>query len=341
MKKIHPFLLKFFRTVGLFILVLLVIFLFLKGCYYRYDSTDFKKPPHGYPNFTMMKIAYVLGFIKIVNLQPEVPDSIEEFKNIEYKNVGEVSLKLDIYKLKKQKNPAPVLIFIHGGAWRTGKRSDYLPYLIDFAKQGYVTATVSYRLVKKAKFPAAVKDVKCAVKWIREHADEYLIDPDKIAVIGGSAGGHLSMMIGYSSDETEFNGECACDSLSSRVQAVVNLYGPSDLTTEYALSRREVTDFIEPSYDEAPEMYRKASPIFFITPDDPPTLIFQGTIDELVPVRQADMLKKKLDEVGVPGEYHRLKGWPHTMDIAEPVHRYCKYHMNAFFEKYIPIVNSY
>jgi len=340
MKKVHLFKLKNFRTIIIFIFMIVAIFLFLKGCYYRYDKNDFATPPRGYPNFTMMKIAYFLGFIKIVNLEPEVPDSIEEYKDIEYKKIGDVSLKLDIYKLKSLKRATPVLIFIHGGAWRTGKRSDYLPYLVDFAKQGYVTATISYRLIKKAKFPAAVKDVKCAVKWIRAHADEYMIDPAKIAVIGGSAGGHLSMMIGFSSDETEFEGECGCDSVSSRVQAVVNLYGPSDLTTEYALSRREVTDFIEPSFDEAPELYQKASPIHFITEDDPPTLIFQGTIDELVPVRQSDLLKKKLDGVGVPNEYHRLTGWPHTMDVAEPVNRYCQHYMNAFFEKYIPISNN-
>jgi len=287
-----------------------------------------------------MKYAYLLGFIKIVNLKPEVPDSIEEYKNIEYKKVGDVSLKLDIYKLKKLNHAAPVLIFIHGGGWRTGKRSDYLPYLIDFAKQGYVTATVSYRLIKKAKFPAAVKDVKCAVKWIRAHADEYLIDPDKVAVIGGSAGGHLSMMIGYSSDEGEFDGECDFDSVSSQIQAVVNLYGPSDLTTEYALSRREVTEFIELPYDKAPDLYQKASPIKYISNDDPPTLIFQGTLDELVPVQQSDILKKRLDEVGVPNEYFRLKGWPHTMDVAEPVNRYCQHYMNAFFEKHIPISHN-
>jgi len=87
-------------------------------------------------------------------------------------------------------------------------------------------------------------------------------------------------------------------------------------------------------------LYQKASPIHFITEDDPPTLIFQGTIDELVPVRQSDLLKKKLDGVGVPNEYHRLTGWPHTMDVAEPVNRYCQHYMNAFFEKYIPISNN-
>ena len=317
--------------------MILVIFLFLKGCYYRYDKIGIPKPPRGYPNFTLLKAAYIIGLVKIVNLKPEVPNSIIEYKDIEYKKIDDSSLKLDIYKLKKLDRPTPVLIFIHGGGWRTGNRSDYLPYLIDFAKQGYVTATVSYRLVKKAKFPAAVKDVKCAVKWIRVHAKDYFIDPKKIAVIGGSAGGHLAMMVGYSSDETDFDGNCMCDSVSSRVQAVVNLYGSADLTTEYAISRYETTDFIGQSYDEIPEIYQQASPISYITGDDPPTLIFHGTIDELVPVRQSDLLQKRLDEMGVPNEYHRLKGWPHTMDVTEPVNRYCQYYMNVFFEKYIPI----
>ena len=230
------------------------------------------------------------------------------------------------------KKAAPVLIFIHGGGWSKGDKSDYLSYLVDYAKKGYVTVTVSYRLSGVAHYPAAVQDVQCAIHWIRTHSEEYFINPDRIALIGGSAGGHLAMMVAYS-DEKEFSKECA-DSRGGKVQAIVNLYGPTDLSTEYARSRDECQQFLGKSYQEAPYLYKTASPRSYISPDDPPTLIFHGTIDSLVPVSQSDSLHNWLDQAGVPNEYHKLKGWPHTMDLSVKVNNYCQYYMDAFFIKY-------
>ncbi len=224
------------------------------------------------------------------------------------------------------------MIFIHGGAWTTGKRSDYLPYLIDYAKKGFVTATVSYRLVKQAIFPAAVQDVTCAVKYIKSHAEEYGIDPHNVVLIGGSAGGHLAMMIGYSGAVSMFSEDCQEDTLP-RVKAVINLYGPTDLTTPYAISTYQTKDFLGTPYEENPDIYRKASPKTYISPDDPPTLTFHGTIDSLVPVSQSDSLDSWLIKAGVPNEYHRLKGWPHTMDLSTKVNAYCQYYIDGFLEK--------
>lgn len=319
-----------------FVVSLIVLFVFL-FCNFATSQKKAPKPPHGYPNLTLLKIAGAVGLVKVMDLKPEIPADIAEFKDLVYKHTDQRELKLDIYHLKNLEKTAPVLIFIHGGAWKKGDKSDYLVYLLDFARKGYVTATLSYRFSQEAKFPAAVEDVKCAVRWLRTHAAGYHIDPHKMAVIGGSAGGHLAMMIGYSADVKEFDKDCAADSVSSRVQVVVNLYGPTDLTTEFAIKQKSLLEFIGQPYDSAAEIYRQASPLTYITGDDPPTLIFHGTIDDTVPVRQSDILKDALDKAGVANEYHRLKGWPHTMDLAVSVNRYCQYYMNAFFEKYIPI----
>ena len=291
-------------------------------------------PPKGYMNETFLKISYALGILDLIEKEPAVPGDILEIKNIEYKNIDSLSLQLDIYKRKDLSKPASAMIFIHGGAWRTGKRSDYLPYLIDYAKKGFVTVTVSYRLVKQAVFPAAVQDVNCAVKWIKTNAAEYGIDPEKMVLIGGSAGGHLAMMIGYGGHVDLFNQGCMYES-DSKVSAVINLYGPTDLSTPYAKSTYQVKDFLNTTFDDDPGTYRKASPKTFISTDDPPTLIFHGTIDSLVPVSQSDSLNSWLENAGIPHEYHRLKGWPHTMDLSVKVNNYCQFYIDAFLEKHL------
>lgn len=312
----------------------LLICLIFSGCAQKELKTDRQiKAPRGYMNETILKVAYALGFLDLIETDPEVPENIEVFNDIVYKQVDSIMLKLDIYKLKDLNNVTPVLIFIHGGAWTKGKRSDYLPYLLDYAQKGYITATISYRLSQVAPFPAAVLDVKCALRWIRAHAEDYMINPDKIAVIGGSAGGHLAMMAAYS-DENIFSEECG-DSISSKVQAVVNLYGPTDLTTEYARQHESVEKFLGTTYANDPQIFISASPRTYISPDDPPTLIFHGTIDSLVPVSQSDSLHRWLDEKGIYNEYHRLKGWPHTMDLSVKVNEYCQIYMDAFFDKYL------
>lgn len=313
-------------------IILLTAMLFcLPGC----NKSEAPRPPRGFPNITFLKIAYGLKLIKPVDTEPAVPESIQVYKNIEYKNINNISLQLDIYRKKELKEKAPLLLFIHGGGWRTGKRQDYLLYLLDFAKQGYVTATVSYRLVKEATFPAAVQDVKCAIKWLKLHSDEYMFDADKIVVIGGSAGGHLAMMAGYSSDVPELESECDSLNVDSRVQGVVDIYGPMDLTTEYAQDRYETKDFIGGTFEENAEKYHLASPLSHITADDPPTLIFHGTIDELVPISQSDRLNEILQAKGIPVEYHRLKGWPHSMDVEQRVNRYCQHYMLSFFKRIV------
>lgn len=333
---IPPCFFRFINRIFLSAIILGFSFGNFAGCAGTNSGRDAPGPPRGYPAHWLMKAAYAIGLLDLVDVKPAIPETIHEFKNIEYKQIDGHSLMLDVYQLKNLKQPRPCLIFIHGGGWKGGNRGDYLRYLVDFAEQGYVTVTVTYRLSKAAIFPAAVNDVKCAVKWIRAHAKEYLINPNKLAVIGGSAGGHLSTMVGYSPDEPMFE-ECDVDSVSSRVQAVVNLYGAVDLTTDFARNNPLTHKFLGHKYSEAPDIYKKASPLTYITADDPPTLIFHGTLDKIVPVGQSDSLKIKLDAAGVPNEYHRLKGWPHTMDLGASVNQYCQYYMRAFFEKYIPI----
>jgi len=314
----------------LFLLIIVITPLVISG------QEKAPEKPDGYWCSTTLKIAYALGTLDLIEKKFPVPDDIKEYKDIVYKQIDSTDLKLDIYHSKDITESAPLLIFFHGGGWKKGNKRDYLIYLVEFARRGYVTATVQYRFVDKAKYPAQILDVKSAIKWLKTHGEEYHIDTEQIAVIGGSAGGHLAMFAGYTSNVPKFNE--VDDSLGLyKVQAVVDLYGPADLTTEYAREHKLIKGFIGKSYAEVPDIYAEASPITYITEDDPPTLIFQGTIDDLVPVSQSDNLNKKLEKTGVDVEYHRLDGWPHAMDLSVEVNNYCKYYMGKFFEKYLPI----
>lgn len=294
------------------------------------------KPPLGYHFMAPAYVSLWIGLEKLVNMAPEIPEDIKEIKDIEYKNVEGKSLKLDIYRSVNVNQPVPLLVFIHGGGWKGGERSDYLVYLIDFAKRGYVTATVSYRLLGDAPYPACIEDIRDAVGWFFRNGDKYGYDPDRIALIGGSAGAHLAMLTGYgwhrdgdAADSTISNGQ------GRKIKAVVDIYGPADLTTEYARNHPLVTAFIAHSYEESQELYSEASPVNYLDENDPPTLILHGTSDRLVPADQSDNLKADLDSLGVPGIYYRLPLWPHTMDIIERVNDFCQEKMMEFFSIYL------
>ena len=289
------------------------------------------RAPIGYHFEALDYLAIGVGLEKLIDMEPEVPESIESFKDIEYKNVNGKSLQLDIYKQKGLKEKAPLLVFIHGGGWRSGKRQDYLVYLLDYAEKGYVTATVSYRLKKDSIYPAAIEDVKDVVDFIFKNGDTYGYDTARIALIGGSAGAHLAMLAGYGWE----NPRIKSDILKHRVKAVVDIYGPVDMTTPYAQTQFMVTDFIGHPYSEKPELYWEASPAKYLNATNPPTLILQGTSDNLLPPSQSDTLKVRLDRIGVPCEYFRLPFWPHAMDMAVRPNVYMQKKMDAFFKEYL------
>ncbi len=283
-------------------------------------------------------LAAAAGQLTLLDINKPMPllDGVEEVMGVEYGNAGGVSLKLDLYLPKGNNKPVPGLLFIHGGGWASGKTTDYRYYAMRFAKRGYVVVSITYRFVDKAPFPACVQDAKCAVRWMRANAEKYHVDPDRIAAIGGSAGGHLSMMLGYSADVPELEGDGGHAGFSSAVQAVVDLYGPVDITLPEARDNPTVLRFFGgKTYDEAPEQYRLASPITHLDKNDPPTLIFHGTIDDVVPVAQSDLLEQKLKELGVPVTYDKVKGFPHTMDICQEVNVRCQWFMVRFLDTYL------
>ena len=169
---------------------------------------SFGPPPQGYPTENALMFRFVTGTLDLIDREAPVPvpDGVVETLDIEYGREGDISLKLDLYAPANASEPLPAILFIHGGGWTQGDKSDYKLYVSQFPLKGYVAATMGYRFADDFGFPGCVSDTKCAVRWLRANAERLHIDPDKIAVAGGSAGGYLAMMAGYSSDVSRVRG---------------------------------------------------------------------------------------------------------------------------------------
>lgn len=237
-----------------------------------------------------------------------------EFRpNVEYGAAGETKLLLDLaLPAGTEKAPRPGLILIHGGGWAGGKKEDFDDLAKRFAKAGFVSATIDYRLAPKSLFPAQIEDSKCAVRWMRAHAEELGVDPTRIGAIGGSAGGHLALMLGALDPADGLEGEGGWPDQSSKVQAVVNFVGPGNLVGEFP----DVSDGILDNFLGGPQAdklddYRRASPISYINEGDAPMLMFFGTKDVLVPFDQAFQLTSALEKANVVGRVEILLGEGH------------------------------
>ncbi|MBI1322478.1 alpha/beta hydrolase fold domain-containing protein [bacterium] len=292
--------------------------------------------PRGYDRREELYAAYFLGVLRLIERQPGIPPEIRYEQGVTYARASGQELKLDLYfpQGHTSQDHRPLLVLIHGGGWKSGQREDYRPYALKVAKAGYVVASLSYRLSGVAKFPAQIRDVNAALQFLGDRSGEYGIDPERFVVMGGSAGGHLAMLAGYARDEAEYRPEADAelklnlpDSKDGErkpyvIAAVFDFYGPSDLTTPFARSQPVVPELIGEPYEEKQAIYRSASPMFRISSDAPPSLVVHGTLDDIVPVEQSDKLAEGLHWVRVPVRYERLFGWPHTMDLAEPVFGY-------------------
>ncbi len=227
----------------------------------------------------------------------------------------------------------PGLVVIHGGGWRAGDKSHMRPILAQAARMGYVAISPQYRFAPDSPHPAQIHDVKAAVRWLKSHAKEYHLDPNRIGAMGFSAGGHLSLMLGVTDKDDGLEGDASEDAPDTRIQAVVNYFGPADLSTEFPdVVKPMIKDLLGGTPEEKPEETKQASPLSFVTKDDPPTLTFQGTKDPLVPYNQAIALAEALTEAGVPGRVELIIGGGHGNDWGPEMERTMQQSM-LFFDK--------
>jgi acetyl esterase/lipase len=248
-----------------------------------------------------------------------VPDDLEFLRDVEYGKGADTSLKLDILRPKKPPaEPMPVVVYIHGGAWKGGSKAGMPGLCTALAQSGYFCASVEYRMSQEAVFPAQIEDCKCALRFLRAHAKEYKINPDKIGVWGHSAGGHLVALLGTAGDARDLEGKGGWQDQSSRVQCVIDCFGPADFTVipkglEGVKEQMSspVTQLLGGPVPENMEKAVKASPITYVSKDDPPILIMHGDQDPTVPISQSEKFYEALKKAGADATLHVVKGAGH------------------------------
>ena len=286
--------------------------------------------------FFYLLISICATTLSAISADLNIPENVLFEKGIEYANPDDQHLQANIARPKSSTASLPCIICIHGGGFRAGSREGYNPLLIRLAEHGYVAATISYRLAPKYQFPAAVYDVKAAVRWFKANAKKYNIDPEKIGVTGDSAGGHLVQFLGVTGDVAQFEGDEGNPNQSSRVACVVNRYGPSDFTKSYGKSvdAAEVLPlWLGGNLETARQKHILSSPLNWATPAAAPTLILHGTDDKYVAYEQGVWMRDRLQACGVDVEMLTLEGAGHGFKGADA--EKADQAMLAFFDKHL------
>lgn len=273
-----------------------------------------------------------------------LPEGASVLRDIVYAKVGERELLLDLYLPPNPKGKLPVVMWIHGGGWRNGDKGSAGPAR-PLVGRGFAVVDVAYRLSGEAIFPAQVEDCKAAVRWVRANAAKHGLNGERIGAWGGSAGGHLVAFLGTSGDVMEFETD-AHAGVSSRVQAVVDWYGPTDLL----LMNTQAVEGAKLDHDAAgsPEsllvggpiqeepyrsIARKVNPLTYVSADDPPFLIHHGDADLLVSWRQSGILHAALKKAGVDSTLEVVKGGGHGLRGGGKSREDLTQDAFAFFEK--------
>ncbi len=240
---------------------------------------------------------------------PQTTESMKVERNIPYVENGHPNQVLDLYLPDQPSDkPLPLMIWIHGGAWMAGSQAN--PPMLYLVKEGFAVASIQHRFSSHAIWPAQAYDCKAAIRFLRDHAAKYNLDPNYFGVGGDSSGGHLAAFIGTSGDVSEMEGDLGNTNISSRVQAVVDWFGPTDFTL---MAQQSVPgSMIQHDSPNSPEslllggpvqemleLANTANPLTYIDVNDPPFLIMHGDNDQLVPLGQSVILAKALIDAGI------------------------------------------
>ncbi|MCA9082602.1 MAG: alpha/beta hydrolase [Planctomycetaceae bacterium] len=250
-----------------------------------------------------------------------IPDDVTVVRDVVFGTGGGRDLKMHIVlPAESDRQLRPAFVWIHGGGWQSGSKEGGLAQVIPLVRSGFVGATIEYRLTGEAPFPAQIEDCKCAIRFLKAHAQKYGIDPNRVAVGGSSAGGHLVALLGTSGGEKSLEGNGGWPDQSSRVHAVLDLYGPTDFRAFVTTSgyERHNQDGSPESkllgggeVLSSPDQIGIVNPITYVDSDDPPFLIIHGSNDRTVPLNQSTLLHDALKKAGVSAQLKIIEGGGH------------------------------
>jgi acetyl esterase/lipase len=272
---------------------------------------------------------------------PPVPEGVKVERNLDYAGNGLPRQRLDLYRPERAEGPLPLVVWVHGGAWQNGSKEACRAVFL--SARGFAVASINYRLTDAAPFPAQIEDCRAAVRWLRANASKYKIDPDRIGVWGGSAGGHLVALLGTAGEETGWDGVGGNSGVSARVQAVCDFFGPADFTAMIEGTNRPfppdgaIAKLMGGPPREKLDLARKASPVTYASRDDPPFLIVHGDHDTTVPLRQSQTFAERLKQAGVDVTLLVVKNGRHGQwgPDAEPDAQAINETVCSFFEKHL------
>ncbi|PAW77474.1 MAG: lipase [Verrucomicrobia bacterium Tous-C9LFEB] len=284
----------------------------------------------------MLSICFLLASVALAcaSIVPE--------RDISYLG-AERAEKMDAYLPSNSfKRPVPAILFIHGGGWRNGDKAGEREVRIatTLAENGYAVFSINYKMnigerdasnklhLSYVAWPQNFYDCKSALRFLRSEATRFGIDPARIGVMGGSAGAHLAMLVGVTTNHEEFNREGLYLDQSNKVACVVDLYGVSDLRG------KKITPFTGSEFNRVTSYEEKASPVTYLTKETPPFFIAHGTADKVIPVEESRILSKSLEYLGVPYEYIEIPEAPHAFDL-QPPQKDLRPEVLAFLRKYL------
>jgi len=270
-----------------------------------------------------LKQQWLLALVMLVSLsptlwaqnarpEPRLPEGTKAHRDLDYVKDGHPRNKLDLYVPEKADGPLPVIVWVHGGAWLGGSKDN--PPALPLVRHGYAVASINYRLSQHAPFPAQIEDCKAAIRWLRANAKTYNLDPAHIGVWGASAGGHLVALLGTAGGVKEWEARGGNADQSSRVQTVVDLFGPTDFTKmggSHDRADSPEAKLIGGAVQDNKERAVKANPIAYVGKDAAPFLILHGDKDNTVPYGQSELLAEALHRAGVEVTLKKLEGAGH------------------------------
>jgi acetyl esterase/lipase len=258
--------------------------------------------------------------------------SLEE--GVVYGTGGGRDLCCDVYRPPVSAPPTgAAVVLIHGGSWRGGDRTQLRRYGWRLGRAGYVCVAIEYRLIPEVWFPGFLEDVKAAIRWTRANAELLGVDPLRIGVHGNSAGGHLALLAAGTADVPELEGSGGNPGVSTAVQACVSVYGPSVFHVDEPLrGSRPVSRITE---EPSAAVALTASPVSWVTPAFPPTMLLHGMADALVPVAASEVMHEALTVAGVAAELHLFPDQPHGFDAAAEFARHNGALVAFFLDRYL------